>query len=167
VHDRGKTVGWTGRHIYKKAGDKNRFLFPPEKPADYMFNQHLIRTYTGRKLFVVEGELDAIPMQCLASRASRLTKKQINLLRLSGKDIVMIPDRDSPQSFLEVAQQEKWYVACPKWPMASKTRMIKDIGEAIRHYGLLYTTESIMASITNNMIKAETFYNINRGKNTK
>lgn len=158
LHHKEKLVGWVGRNIYKKAGEKGRFVFYEPKPAHYMFNQHLIRTHAGRKLFVVEGELDAIPLKCIASRSSKLTKQQINILRLSGKDIVLIPDRDTPRSFLSLAKEEGWYVACPRWISPTPGKEIKDVSSAVQTFGRLYTIESIMQNITNNWIAAESFY---------
>lgn len=162
VHDKERIVGWVGRHIYKNKG-ADRFIYPPEgKPADYLFNQHLIRSHAGRTLFVVEGELDAIPLGCVASRGPNLTKKQINLLRMSGKDVVMIPDRDAPQSFIKIAEAQGWKVACPKWSSLKPGEITKDVSQAVRQYGTLYTIESLMNSITDNRLTIQAFYSLNR-----
>ena len=87
----GKTVGYLGRHIYKQTGDR----FIQHSPSDYMFNQHLISTHAAKYMFVVESPLDAWLLNCLGSRNAALTTKQTNLLKVSGKDIVLIPDLKS------------------------------------------------------------------------
>lgn len=111
--------------------------------------------------------MDAVAMDCLASRAARLTQKQINLLNLSGKDIVLIPDRDAPEAFIETAKAQGWLLACPEWGSKGKHKQIKDIGESVEVNGCLKTIELIMQSVTDNHLKAEMFYNMNKAKKSK
>lgn len=147
-------VGYLGRHIYVNKGPKRFF---GSAPPNYMFNQHLISTHQSKYLFVVESPLDAISLDCVASRGSHLSQKQINLLKVSGKDIVLIPDRENEESkkFIEIAEENKWFLSIPDsndWG----DRTIKDVSDSVSHSGLLYTIEVLMKSTTRNYIKAKT-----------
>ncbi len=146
-------VGYLGRHIYVNKGPKRFF---GSSPPNYMFNQHLISKHQSKYLFVVESPLDAISMDCLASRSDRLTHKQINLLKISGKDIVLIPDRENSESrgFIETAEENKWFLSIPDsndWG----DNTIKDVSDSVKSSGLLYTIETLMKSTTRNYINAK------------
>src|SRR5690606_1331429 len=76
-----KVVGYLGRNIDVRDGD-GRFI--QRAPDDYMFNQHLIPTLPSEYAFVVEAPLDAILIDGVAIRGSKLSQRQINLLRVCG-----------------------------------------------------------------------------------
>ena len=151
THYKGKIVGYLGRHIYHTSGSK-RFI--QRAPNDYLYNQHLLTTYSARYLFVVESPMDAMLLGCVAARNDRLTDKQINLLKVSGKDIVMIPDckKGETSEFVKTATDNDWFVSVPKWTGKSNPDRLKttDIGQSIQKDGLLYTIEIIMKAATRN-----------------
>ncbi len=156
-HYRDKIVGYLGRHIYYTTGSK-RFIH--RAPNDYLFNQHLLATYSARYLFVIESPMDAALLGCIASRSDRLTEKQINLLKVSGKDIVMVPDTKRGESgeFLRQAEENQWFVAIPKWTGKSNpdNLRIADIGRSIVKDGLLFTIELLMKATTRNYTRVRT-----------
>jgi hypothetical protein len=155
-HYQDKIVGYLGRHIYVKSGGK-RFI--QRAPGDYLYNQHLLSSYTARYLFVVESPMDAVQLGCVAARNDTLTKKQLNLLRVSGKDIVMVPDFKKGEwgGFLKIAQDNNWFMSIPKWPGNSNPESMKttDIGQSIIKNGLLYTIDLLMKATTRNFKRAE------------
>jgi len=146
----GSIVGYLGRHIFIDYGGR-RFL--QESPHDYMFNQHLLTTLSSKYIFVVESPMDAIALRCLASRGSKLTKKQINLLNASGKDIVLVPDQQKNEwkGMIEIAKQENWFVSTPMWGSD-----IKDVGACVNKNSLLYTIELLLDNVTKNYLSAIT-----------
>ena len=160
-HYKDKIIGYLGRHIYHTHGPK-RFL--QRAPSDYLFNQHLLSTYNARYLFVVESPMDAALLGCVASRNDRLTEKQINLLKVSGKDIVMVPDCKSGEyeEFVRQAEENNWFVAIPEWTGKSNPDALKttDIGRSVVKDGLLFTIELMMKGATRNFVRANIELNI-------
>ena len=155
-HYKDKVVGYLGRHIYRTSGPK-RFL--QRAPGDYLFNQHLLSGYSSRYLFVVESPMDAALLGCVAARNDRLTERQMNLLKVSGKDIVMVPDCkvDEANEFVRQAEENNWFVSVPEWtgkanPTALKTT---DIGRSVVKDGLLFTIELLMKATTRNYVRAD------------
>ena len=144
-----KIVGYMGRNIKRKQG-KNRFI--QKAPADYMFNQHLLNLQSGKYAFIVESPLDAIAINGLATRESRLTQKQINLLKIGGKEPVLIPDlkKGEWEPYLTTAEENVWFISVPD----SKRNFGKDVGDSVKQNGLLYTLESLTQGMTKNYTKA-------------
>jgi len=155
-HYKDKIVGYLGRHIYRESGPK-RFI--QRAPGDYLFNQHKLSTYGGRYLFVVESPMDAALLGCVAARNDRLTEKQINLLKVCGKDIVMVPDCKIGESneFVRQAEENKWFVSVPKWTGQMNPDKLKttDIGQSIVKDGLLFTIEILMKATTRHYVSAK------------
>jgi len=143
-HYRGKIVGYVGRSVRPNA--KKRFI--GKSPQDYVFNQHLLATHNAKYLFVVESPLDAISLQCVATRNARLTEKQVNLIKVSGKTPVFIPDLKSGEahSFFEIAEKNNWYLSIPNWERSGST----DITDSVKKCGLLYTIDAVMRGTTRN-----------------
>ena len=146
-----KIVGYVGRHIGASAGGR-RFI--GKAPADYMFNQHILSSHSAKYIMVVESPIDAALLGCLATRADVLTQKQINLLRVSGKDPVLIPDYKAGEyeSFLNIARENDWHVASPNWISRDAT----DVGDSIKNNGKLLTIELILRDITKDCDAVET-----------
>lgn len=155
-HYKDKIVGYIGRHIYHKTGPK-RFI--QRAPSDYLFNQHLLTTYNARYLFVVESPMDAALLGCVAARNDRLTEKQMNLLKVSGKDIVMVPDCKVGEAneFIRQAEDNGWFIAIPEWTGKANPKILKttDIGRSIVKDGLLFTIQLMMQGTTRNYPKAK------------
>lgn len=158
-HYKGRIVGYLGRHIDNVHGAR-RFI--QRAPADYLYNQHLLTSYSARYLFVVESPMDAMLLGCVAVRNDRLTEKQINLLKVSGKDIVVVPDykKGEWEGIVKQAHDNNWFVSIPDWPggkqKASNLRTT-DIGQSVNNNGLLYTIELMMQATTRNPKRIETF----------
>lgn len=154
IHYNNKIVGYLGRHIYRNTGMK-RFI--QKAPKDYVFNQHLISSYPSKYLFVVESPLDALILGCVAVRNDRMTERQINLLKVSGKEIVLIPDRKKGEweGFFQIAKDNNWFISVPKWPGYEKVHRASDIAECARKNGRLYTIETLMDAATRNLHKAK------------
>ena len=154
-HYKDKIVGYLGRHIYHTKGPK-RFI--QRAPNDYLFNQHLLTTYSARYLFVVESPMDAALLGCVAARNDRLTEKQINLLKVSGKDIVMVPDFKAGEysEFLRQAEANGWFVSIPDWTGKTNPDSLRtnDIGNSIVKDGLLFTIQLMMRATTRNYVAA-------------
>ena len=107
----------------------------------------------------VESPMDAALLGCVAARNDRLTEKQINLLKVSGKDIVMVPDFKAGEysEFLRQAEDNGWFIANPKWTGKDNPAILKttDIGRSIVKDGLLFTIQLMMQGTTRNYTRAK------------
>jgi len=143
-----KVVGYASRNIKIKTG-KGRYY--QTCAADFMFNQDKIFNNDEGVAIVVESPLDAIALDCYASKASHLTKKQINLLNASGKEIILVPDHriKEYESFLNIAIDNNWSLAVPDWGSS-----LLDAGDSIKKNGALFTLDIIVTSASKNYIRS-------------
>jgi hypothetical protein len=100
--------------------------------------------------------MDAALLGCVASRNDRLTEKQINLLKVSGKDIVLVPDYKAGEfsEYLRQAKDNNWFVSVPKWTGKDNPDILRtaDIGSSIVKDGLLFTIQLMMQATTRNYV---------------
>jgi len=138
----GKVVGYLGRNINKKSG-ANRFI--QRVSPDYMFNQHLLTMGESKTIFVMESPMDAILLRGIGTRSNNITERQGNLLKISNKNPILIPDQCGTESlpFYHMAKEQGWAMAVPDWPY-------KDAGEAITKIGLLSTIKALTTSVSTN-----------------
>jgi hypothetical protein len=140
----GRIVGWTGRTVNKEK--KPKYL--TESQPGYLFN---LNEQGPTKLFciVVEGPLDAIPIDGVALLRAEINEQQLMLLKRLNKDIILLPDRDAPgQRLVEEAIDHGWAVAMPDWDKG-----IKDVGEAVQKYGKIFTLYSIVTAAESSPLK--------------
>jgi hypothetical protein len=149
-HDR--IVGYMGRSV-----DPGKARYIGRAPADYVFNQHRLEYGRKRAAIIVEGVFDAIAIGALASRNSKLTKKQELLLNLSGCETIALPDMKPGEgdAFIEAAERNGWKISMPRWD-----RGVKDVCDAVAKYGMLYTVESIVAGASRNYVAARVSLNL-------
>ncbi len=145
-HFRNKIVGYLGRNIKAKTA-KNRFI--GKAPSDYLFNQHLLSLQSYRYAFIVESPMDAIQLECVATRGDRMTKKQINLLKLSGKEPILIPDYKDQTGleFINIAKENQWFVSLPDF---IKDSGMEDVSDSLMGNGKLFTIYQIVHGKTKN-----------------
>ena len=126
----GKLVGWTGRAIDDDEPDRHIKCTP--WPTHYMLNQDKVNDQRNRRLIVVEGSFDAIALRCLCPFGSKLTQEQINLLKNTGKDVVLLPDfqKTEWESFYNTAVENDFYLSTP-WNVDGDTT-IKDVGASVK-----------------------------------
>lgn len=145
IHTGDRIVGYMGRNTASDDVDK-RFI--QRSPPDFMFNQYLLSSSDKKYVFVLESPMDAILLKGVATRSNRISKKQENLIKVSGKIPVLIPDQRGDEStpFFEVAKKNNWSISVPDWGC-------KDAGESITKHGLLSTIEFITSSMSTNYVK--------------
>lgn len=144
-YDKGKIVGYTGRKI--KDG-KPKYL--TDAQSGYVFNidrqQHL-RKY----VVVVEGQFDAIAIDGCAIMHNEPNETQIIRINALGKEVIIVPDKDRPGAkMLKTAIDNKWSVSLPPWE-----HDIKDVADAVKRYGRLYTLATILHYRVDNEIKIQ------------
>jgi DNA primase len=98
--------------------------------------------YSRKFTIVTEGPLDAICVDGCAVMSNEVGPQQIALLNQLQREIVVVPDRDpSGLKLVEQAIELGWSVSMPDWPQG-----VKDVNDAVRLGGKLYTLWSIASS---------------------
>jgi hypothetical protein len=130
----GKIVGYTGR---KLTEGKPKYL--TEGQSGYVFN--LDRQARDRKyVIVLEGQFDAIAIDGVAIMTNEPNDTQVARLQALGKEIICVPDKDQPGAkMLKHAMKNEWSSSLPPWGDD-----VKDVADAVRKYGRLYTLATIL-----------------------
>lgn len=132
-HD-GKIVGYTGRKITE---GKPKYL--TDAQPGYVFNldaQTNDRQYT----IVVEGQFDAIAIDGCAIMHNEPNDTQVMRLNALEHEKIVVPDRDRPGAkMIKTAIEQGWSVSLPPWEDD-----IKDVADAVKRYGRLYTLATIL-----------------------
>ena len=143
-HD-GKIVGYTGRKI---TDGKPKYL--TDSQNGYVFNLDR-QTYDRSCVIVVEGQFDAIAVDGAAIMTNEPNETQCARLNAMGKQVIVVPDRDRPGAKLvKAALDNGWSVSLPPWEDD-----VKDVADAVRRYGRLYTLTTIMHYQETNKIKIQ------------
>jgi hypothetical protein len=138
-----RIVGFTARSITDKApkyltNSQPGYVFGLDKQKD-LWNY----------VIVCEGPIDALKINGLSILGSELSKSQIELLSLLGKEIIIIPDRDGAgKKLYKQALELNWSVSFPNW-----SKDIKDVSDAVDKYGRLLTIHSIIQKKQTNNLK--------------
>lgn len=143
-HDN-KIVGYTGRKI--KEG-KPKYLTTTQ--PGYVFNlsaQDRHRKY----VIVTEGQFDAIAIDGVAIGHNDPNEVQVARLNALGREVIVVPDRDKPGAqLLKSAIDNNWSASLPPWGDD-----IKDVADAVKKYGRLYTLTAILHYRDKNQIKIQ------------
>lgn len=139
----GKIVGWTGRTAL--PNEQNRY-FSNQQPH-YLFNNDVMYIPERKYVIVVEGPLDALAIDGVATMGAKtLTSQQVDWLKHCGKEIIIVPDRDARGSALvDAAIANGWSVSYP-WGRnySGWERDVKDAADAVKKYGRLFSLRTIL-----------------------
>ena len=130
----GKVVGYTGRKITE---GKPKYL--TDSQSGYVFN--LDRQIRDREFVIVlEGQFDAIAIDGVAIMTNEPNDAQVARLQALGREVICVPDRDRPGAkMLKHAIQHNWSASLPPWGDD-----VKDVADAVKKYGRLYTLTTIL-----------------------
>lgn len=134
--------------IYYQARDitnthKLKYISPTMPKNNILFNIDQLQRYTTDNLFVVEGAMDAIHLNGVSTLGNELTSVQIQLLKSSSRNKVLVPDfKGDSNRLIEQFIDNGWDVAFPTY----RSRC-KDVSEAVIKYGKLYTVHDIVTNI--------------------
>lgn len=149
-------VGYTGRIIDEANSSKSKYY--TSVPPNYLFNNEVIRSH-WKYIFLVEGPLDAIACNGVATLGAKLTDEQAQWLESTGKTIIVVPDRDKSGSrMIDQALYRGWNVAFPRLRDGSGRDNwwdadVNDVAKASEKYGKLYTIRSLIESATSNKMQ--------------
>ena len=139
----GKLVGWSGRTI-----KNSKVKYEHQIHKNIVFNNDLL--YNDRKYcLIVEGQLDAISLDCTAVMSNTLTVGQAQQYDTSKQIKIVLPDKDkSGKELIDIALDKGWWVSLPDWPE-------KDASDAVAKYGRLVTLTHIFQSIHKTPLKIQ------------
>ena len=130
----GRIVGYTGRKI--KAG-KPKYL--TDSQSGYIFNLDA-QNYNRKYVIVCEGQFDAIAIEGVAIMTSEPNEAQVHRLNSLDKEVIVVPDRDKAGAkILKSVIDNGWSTSLPPWGDD-----VKDIADAVKKYGQLYTLSTIL-----------------------
>lgn len=127
-------VGWSAR----KITDGNPKYLAASQPS-YVFNLDN-QTEDKSVVIVVEGVLDAISIDAIAVMGNELNSDQILRIMDLRKEVILVPDQDRAGSkLIKTAIEHGWSVSLPEWG-----NDVKDVADAVKKYGRIYTLFTIM-----------------------
>jgi hypothetical protein len=141
----GKVVGYTGRKITE---GKPKYL--THSQPGYVFN--IDRQTVDRKyVLVMEGQFDAIAVDGCAISHNEPSDAQIMRLNALGREVIVVPDRDKPGAkMIQTAIEQGWTVSMPDWGEG-----VKDVADAVKKFGRIYTLFTILHYKETNEIKKQ------------
>ena len=135
----GKIVGYTGRKITQ---GKPKYL--TDAQPGYVFNidaQQCSPWEDDRKFVIVtEGQFDAIAIDGVAIMHNEPNDAQCARINNLMREVIVVPDRDQPGAkMVRAAITNGWSASLPPWEDD-----IKDVADAVKRYGRLYTLMTIL-----------------------
>lgn len=131
----GRTVGYTARLCRERKTVK----YISEQQPGYVFNLDR-QTFDRKFVLVTEGPLDAICIDGVAVMSNEIGPQQRHLISRLQREVIVVPDRDeSGLKMVEQALEWGWSVSMPEW-----SEGVKDVNDAVKKHGKLYTLWSIV-----------------------
>jgi len=141
----GDVVGWSARYL-----DDRTPKYINEQQSGYVFGVDLQQEH-WTQLIVVEGLFDALSINGVAVLHNTVSDKQAQIIKQQHKQITVVPDQDEAGlKLIDRAVELGWAVSIPDWP-----EHVKDVNDAVKHYGRLGTLITIMNSRETSKIKIE------------
>lgn len=140
----GRIVGWTARTV---TPDKNPKYLTESQPG-FVYN---LDEQRPQKIFciVVEGPIDAVHIEGCALTGSEISEQQAMLLNRLGKEIIVVPDRDSKgKKLVEQAIDLGWSVSMPDWD-----KDMKDVSDCVAKHGRIYALYSVVSASERSPLK--------------
>ena len=127
-------VGWTGRKI---TDGKPKYLTTSQAGCVFNINAQV----PDRKyVIVVEGQFDAIAVDGVAIMHNEPSATQIARINNLGKEVIVVPDNDKPGAkMIAAALEAGWSVSMPDWGPD-----VKDVADAVKKFGRIYTLFTIL-----------------------
>lgn len=141
----GKVIGYTARKI--KPGNPK---YLTHVSPGYVFNIDK-QDWDRQFVIVVEGQFDAIAIDGVAIMHNDPNEAQIAKINALGKEVIVVPDNDKPgANMVKKALENNWSVSLPEWGDD-----IKDVADAVKKYGRVYTLTTILKYREHNPLKIQ------------
>jgi len=137
-------VGWTARAV-----KHHRVRYMSEVQPNFIFNNRVMTLPDRKFITLVEGPFDAIAIDGIATLGGTVTPQQAEWINNCGKQVIVVPDREhTGHGLADAAIQYGWHVSYSDWESD-----IKDVADAVKRYGRLYSLMSIMEARTSDRIR--------------
>jgi hypothetical protein len=141
-----RLVGYTARLIR----DRKTVKYISEQQPGYVFNLDR-QTYDRQFVLVTEGPLDAICLDGVAVMSNEIGPVQQHLISRLQREVIVVPDRDEAGlKMIEQAIEWGWSVSMPEWEDD-----IKDVNDAVKRYGKLFTLWTIVRAKESSALKIQ------------
>jgi hypothetical protein len=153
----GTIVGYSARAIDPGVGQR----YHMEAPSNYLFNTQAMTRQDRAHTILVEGLLDAVAIDGVGLLGARLNAQQAAWIKAQGRTPILVPDRDARGAdLIEVALEQDFAVAFPALNQNHANKNwwhsdVKDVAEAVKRYGRLWTLISILKTATTNKIEIQ------------
>jgi hypothetical protein len=155
---KGKIVGFTARLCYDTP-DKSIPKYYQQCPNDFVYNLDHQQDWSRKYALVNEGVLDAWTVDGI-STLGEIGQAKVDVINHLQKQVIVCPDRDKKgRDLVEVAIENGWAVAFPKWEPG-----IKDATKAAEIYGRLLTTHSIISTAVSGKEKIQLTWDIQQNE---
>lgn len=144
-----KIVGWTGRIVDKVKESR----YSNSSPQNYLFNNQNINS-DRQFVILCEGPFDALAVDGVATLGAKINSEQVKWLKSHNQTVIVVPDRDTAgDRLIDKAMENNWKVSFPKLKSGHGTGDwwdddIKDLADAVKRYGRLYTVRSVLETAT-------------------
>jgi hypothetical protein len=151
---KGNIVGYTARAFNDGIQPK----YHSDHPGHFVFN--LDEQQPENKFVIVcEGPFDAMSVDGVSTQTNDISEQQAELIEALGKEVIVVPDFDKHinkqgqevwpgEQTIERALEYGWSVSFPVWREDSK-----DINDAVKKHGKLFTLKAILAGKESNPLK--------------
>jgi len=151
-------VGFTARLCYDTP-DKSIPKYYQQSPTDFVYNLDPQQGWSRKYVLVNEGVLDAWCVDGI-STLGEIGQAKVDIINRLQKQVIVCPDRDKKGwDLVEVAIENNWSVAFPKWESD-----IKDAAKASEIYGRLLTTHSIISTAVSGKEKIQLTWDIQQNE---
>lgn len=142
--------GWTARLARPEKIKNERKYLMNESQTKFIFGADRLFDEYRKYVIVTEGIFDAIAVSGIATLGNLLTENQIKWIKSSGKEVIVLPDKDQAgQQLIDAALQYGWSVSFP----TLYKKGIKDAADCVNQYGRLMTIKRIIDSKQDNPTK--------------
>lgn len=141
IYKNEKLIFYQGRDL--TGNNKTKYLSAPSvSKGSVIYGFDFLYKHTNQPLFITEGFFDAFHIDGVAVFGNKMSRQQIEYLKLSPRQKVIVPDRKGNGHLLAIqGLQQGWNVSVLPFDDC------KDVDEAVSKYGKLYVIQTLLENI--------------------
>lgn len=153
--DKGQLIYYQGRALEKTA--KMKYINADVPRTNVIYGMHRLHINHDKPLYITEGFFDAYHLNGVSIQENHLTSGQIDIINKSRRKKIFVPDKKSDSSkVIDQCAELGWSVAIPEIGSSCK-----DVDDAIRKYGKLYTLQQVASNIYDSAKDAKLLMKVN------
>lgn len=151
----GQLAGWVAR-LTRTQKNKQEEKYIASTTDKLIFGTEKFYDENRKFVVLVEGIFDAIAIDGIAIMGTDINDIQLNIIKNSGKHIVVLADRDAAGlNLIKTAIKNKWSVTFPPFYNEKSRDTVKDAFDAVKIFGRAAAVKLIIDYIESNPIKIE------------